>query len=125
MEHSIGGSVNLRAKTDKSAHIDEGMIEAGGRIRNSLGIGIQIKRRTAILDPTGISTRSFARNIALGNILTERFTTGRESNRRQSCTGAPRREVAPQSADLHWVKRSKHRCRCQENFLRQRTLLVS
>jgi hypothetical protein len=37
MEHSIGGSVNLRAKTDKSAHIDEGMIEAGAHIRNSLG----------------------------------------------------------------------------------------
>lgn len=73
MEHSIGGSVNLRAKTDKSAPIDEGMIEAGARIRNSLGIGIQIKRRTAILDPTGISTRSFARNIALGKILTDRL----------------------------------------------------
>jgi hypothetical protein len=54
-------------------HIDEGMIEAGTRIRHSLAMGIQIERRTAILDPTGISALSFASYIALGNILTERL----------------------------------------------------
>ena len=49
------------------------MIEAGTRIRHSLAMGIQIERRTAILDPTGISARSFARQHGLGNILTERL----------------------------------------------------
>ena len=53
--------MNLIAKTEKSTYIDEGMIEAGTRIRHSLAIGIQIERRTALLDPTGISARSFAR----------------------------------------------------------------
>ena len=65
--------MNLRAKTNKSAHIDDGMIQAGTRIRHSLAIGIQIERRPAILDPTGISARFFARQHSLGNILTERL----------------------------------------------------
>ena len=86
--------MNLRAKTDKSGHIDEGMIKAGTRIRNSLAIGIQIDTLNSYTRPNGISARSFARNIALGNILTERL------QRAGNLTVA---DLAPGLYDLKWL----------------------